>query len=349
MVVIDGVNLMRKTPYILAYMFFFGAGAYAWKVQSRRSTKSPSELLPVKGGATAKLDVTGLSSGVIVTVGNESINQEDVDWEYRQQIEGVLDREALTPIPDLGEKYNQELGTLRRALVSSLIERKLLFAFLKQDHQFEFDKPSRYSACLAEWQQAVAALNANAGRADRERLKTSLCERSVLNQYMEERLFADIKIEESEALDYYKSHQSEFKRPERVLIRHLLAPSEAVAKMLKAHINPANFETLARQHSIAPEAANGGLIGPFPKGSMPPVFEVAFHQKPGEISDLLKSNYGYHLIMLLNRYPKQQLAFVDMKGQIVKKLRAQKEAERFTKWVDQALAAINISSPKTTW
>ena len=340
---------MRKWPYILAYLCCFCIGAYAWRLKSS-GVAAATEVPKGLGDPTvSSADGSGLASASMIRVGNETITQEDVDWEFRQHIKSAADHDVLTPIPDLGDRYNQELVSLRRALIGSMIERKILFIYLQQDHAFDFEKPSRYTVCMSEWQQAMGSLDPTMDKGNRQRMKASLCERSIISQYMAERLFADVRLEEHELQEYYKNHLSDYKTPERVRIRHILAANESTAKALRAQANQNNFESLAREQSIAPEGASGGILGPFAKGGMPAVFEVAFHLKPGEITETLKSNYGYHLIMLVQHYPKQQQSYPEVRSKIAAILRKVKQEAYFSKWVEKALAAINVTTPKAVW
>ncbi|MEN9835866.1 MAG: hypothetical protein RL011_2059 [Pseudomonadota bacterium] len=336
---------MRKSSYIIAYSVCFGLGAYTWRVKNSGVTATVDR--EPRSESASPTDHLGAYSDI--KVGEETISQEDIDWEFKQHLETMSESDALTPIPDLGDRYVQELTPLKRALIGTAIERKLLFAFLKRDHSFDYEQPTRYVKCVAEWQEAVKLVDASLSRADRDRLKARLCERSILSQYMHEHLFAEIKIEERDLLEYYKNHMSEFKLPDQVKIRHILAANEAAAKAIKAQANSGNFEALARQYSIAPEGVQGGTLGPFSKGSMPAVFEVAFHLKPGEISELLKSNYGYHIIQVLQRTPKQQKSFQEVRVQIEAAVRRARQEEIYSKWVEKALAAIDVTTPRAIW
>ena len=116
--------------------------------------------------------------------------------------------------------------------------------------------------------------------------------------------------------DYYESHKEEFSTPERVKVRHILvraqagdaeAEKKALAKIqdIAAKAKSGDFAKLASQFSEDPGSkANGGLIDFFARGKMVPEFEqVAFSQAPNTISAPVKTEYGYHLIQVLEKRP----------------------------------------------
>ncbi len=82
---------------------------------------------------------------------------------------------------------------------------------------------------------------------------------------------------------------------------HILVEDEKLAKQLLKKVTPINFSIMAQQHSICPSAENGGDLGWFGKGQMVKEFEaVAFKLKPGAISNLVKTEFGYHIIMTVS-------------------------------------------------
>jgi peptidyl-prolyl cis-trans isomerase C len=110
----------------------------------------------------------------------------------------------------------------------------------------------------------------------------------------------------------YKSNPQRFNLPEETSARHILvgiktpdakAKAEAILRELKSG---ADFDKIARERSEDPgSASQGGALGFFPQGRMVPPFEAALAklQKPGELSDLVETQFGYHIIKFEERRP----------------------------------------------
>ena len=94
----------------------------------------------------------------------------------------------------------------------------------------------------------------------------------------------------------------------------------------------ANFEELAKKYSTDGAAAKGGDLGWFSKGSMIPEFEkVAFAMKENQISDIVKTKFGYHIIKLTGKRPAGERTFDDVKEQIKASMLPAKQQEVFQK------------------
>jgi hypothetical protein len=344
---------MGRLLYLVACLACIGVGAYVWKVKHTGIAVTPVV-------AEEAAVPTAPPSPIVVTVGGEKVTQEDVDWEYAVATNEVVgkgplaaggeDAGGLTPIPDLGARYQVEMLPLKRAIVSTIIERKVLYTYLRVDKEFDYDDPARYSACLREWQNAVSGkAPAVLARGGKERLKARLCERSILDQYLRERVFQGVAVTDAEVVEYFKNRPGEFVEPERVTIRQILVANESEAKRLRGQLNAANFADLAKRHSIAPEGEQGGKLGPFSQASVPSLFEIAAHMRKGEISDVVKSPYGFHIVMLLEHFPKRELGLDGAKPKIRAILRKKREEEAYQKWVERALVAVSITTPKSAF
>ena len=164
-------------------------------------------------------------------------------------------------------------------------------------------------------------------------------------------LLAKVKVSKEDALSYYKGHQSEFGTPEERRAAHILiavkgsAPqaeqdkAKAKAEQLLQQVrqNPARFADLARKYSQDPgSAAKGGDLGYFGRGGMvKPFNDAAFALKVGEISGLVKSDFGFHIIKLLAIKPSRVIPFDEARQSIANKLRQQKADEKFAELAEK--------------
>ncbi len=131
---------------------------------------------------------------------------------------------------------------------------------------------------------------------------------------------------ESLALQAYKAQPSRFQQPERVRARHILIPlkatdARATAEDLRKQVLAgADFAELAKKNSKDPgSASQGGDLGLFPKGKMVPQFdEAAFAlSKPGDVSEVVETRFGFHIIQLVEKRPPGILPFEEVKAQLV--------------------------------
>jgi peptidyl-prolyl cis-trans isomerase D len=140
---------------------------------------------------------------------------------------------------------------------------------------------------------------------------------------------------------YYEDNEQQYSSPEQVRASHILLKTEgkddaAVKKQaedLLAKIKGgADFAELATKFSEDGSAKKGGDLDFFPKGQMVPEFEkVAFSLQPGQISDLVKTQFGYHIIKVVEKKPASKRSLEEVKAQIedqLKQDRAQTEAQR---------------------
>jgi peptidyl-prolyl cis-trans isomerase D len=136
---------------------------------------------------------------------------------------------------------------------------------------------------------------------------------------------------------YYDQHALDYSLKERVKARHILLLVDdkhsaqevlAKAKALRTKLTTSNFASIAEKESQDPGSAKkGGDLGYFEKGRMVPQFEqAAFSQKPGTISEPVKTDYGYHLIYVEQHQDARKVSLDEAKPEIAKKLIAQNKA-----------------------
>lgn len=144
-----------------------------------------------------------------------------------------------------------------------------------------------------------------------------------------------IKLTEDVLKEYYDKNKEKFTIPEQVRARHILikvpfaAPTEEKAKAKEKIRNISEwlkkgerFEILAEQYSEDTTSnKRGGDLGYFQRGRMPKAFDdMAFSMKTGQISDIVETDYGYHIIKVEDRKDAKTKTFEEVKVQIKEKL-----------------------------
>ncbi len=107
---------------------------------------------------------------------------------------------------------------------------------------------------------------------------------------------------------YYRRHMDEFRTPETATVRQILVASPNEARDIRRRLqrDPKNFEILARTLSRSPEAAQGGLMGTFARGELPPDLDrAAFSLAPGSQIEIVATPYGHHVVRVDSRTPER--------------------------------------------
>ena len=168
---------------------------------------------------------------------------------------------------------------------------------------------------------------------------------SLLIQKSQEKFYKEEKVSDSEMKKYYDEHIDEYKKDE-VEASHILIKttddnnkplSEAEQKKAKAKAEKVlkevkaggDFAELAKKYSQDPgSASQGGSLGAFGKGMMVKEFEdAAFGMEPGEVSDLVKTDFGYHIIKVTDRI-KETTSFEEAKAGIKEDILKNKYGEK---------------------
>ncbi len=158
----------------------------------------------------------------------------------------------------------------------------------------------------------------------------------ILREYLRQLKDKDLKVDEAEIKKYYDERKEDFTNPVRVTASHILSPTEsdaqAALKRLKAG---EDFAKVAREVSTDPSADRGGAIGEVTKGDLSdiPEFEAAlFSLKPGQISGIVKTKIGFHIIRKAGEIKLPAQAFDQAAVQIHRVL----EKKKFDEWVEKS-------------
>jgi peptidyl-prolyl cis-trans isomerase D len=145
-----------------------------------------------------------------------------------------------------------------------------------------------------------------------------------------------VKIDETLVRDFYDQNQAQFTTPEQVEASHILirvdekADGQTVAKAKEEAMsvydkatNSIDFAELAKAYSQGPSAASGGYLGRFDRKSMvKPFADAAFAMKPGDVSQPVRTRFGWHIIKVTDKTPETVTPFETAKVQIQKELAA---------------------------
>lgn len=163
----------------------------------------------------------------------------------------------------------------------------------------------------------------------------AVSKQTLINVYLKTTL-KPAPITDEEAQTVFNTQADKFKAIPQRRANHILVKTKDEANKLLIKIkNGANFENLARENSIDPTAINGGDLGWFSEGDLLPEFENAafkltFSQR---ISNVVKSNLGYHIIKLTDKRTIPARTFDEVKGQIKQSLNTQKQNENIQKLI----------------
>jgi peptidyl-prolyl cis-trans isomerase C len=160
-----------------------------------------------------------------------------------------------------------------------------------------------------------------------------LKKRLVVEAYLKKKVEEQAKVSDEDLKKFYDENKDKFKTGDQVRASHILVKSEKEAKDVLAQLKAGgNFEELAKKLSTDGAASKGGDLGWFSKGSMIPEFEkVAFTMKEGQISDIVKTKFGYHIIKLTGKRAAGERSFDDVKEQIKASMLPGKQQEVFQK------------------
>ena len=139
-----------------------------------------------------------------------------------------------------------------------------------------------------------------------------------------------IQITEDELQELYEANSESFLMPARVKVRQIVVAKEedAIRVRKRLHLHEEDFALVAAETSLSPDAALGGDIGIFAPGQMPPEFDqVCFSLEIGEISHVVRSDYGYHIFRVDQRFPAGQIPFEEAREKLYNQLFSQRREE----------------------
>ncbi|SNB47312.1 peptidylprolyl isomerase [Geobacter sp. DSM 9736] len=160
-----------------------------------------------------------------------------------------------------------------------------------------------------------------------------LKKRLVVEAYLKKKVEEQAQVSDADMQKFYNENKEKFRSGEQVRASHILVKTEKEAQDILAQLKSgANFDELAKKHSMDAANTKGGDLGWFSKGAMLPEFEkAAFGLKEGETSGVVKTKYGYHIIKVTGKRPAGIRSYDEVKEQLQAALLPTKQQEVFQK------------------
>jgi len=237
-------------------------------------------------------------AGTVATVNGKNITDTEVQEVLMQGTQG---------------RYNQlppeKQAELTKRVVDGLISQELVYADAKKIGVL---KSTEYKK---ELEKVL------------DRVKVQLA-----SKVWEKRQFEQVKVAEKDVKAYFNTHPEEFSEKSKVRASHILLKTEKEAKditkelsSLKGGALNAKFAELAKAKSTGPSGPKGGDLGFFGQGQMVPAFnDAVFGMKKGDLtSSPIKTQFGYHVILVTDKQESKNLPYKEVKGFIEQKLKVE--------------------------
>lgn len=279
----------------------------------------PEVLARVNGEPVRKVDFDRLIRNI--EIGNGPIPAERRDEILRRALDELITYTVMT----------QEAKTQNVSVSDAEIDERV--------------KQMRGASSEAEFQKALLARNTSM-----EQVRSDARVDLTLGKMMDAQMALAEAATEPEARQFYEKNPDKFKQGETVRASHILLKvdantPEAARKQARARIDGLlkrakageDFAALAREHSQDGSARQGGDLGYFERAQMvPPFAEAAFSLKPGAISGVVTTDFGYHIIKVTDKKGAATVPYEQVSNRIVEFLTAQKKQERAAQFIEAA-------------
>jgi peptidyl-prolyl cis-trans isomerase C len=191
--------------------------------------------------------------------------------------------------------------------------------------QKQFQSPEAFNSALAGRKMSVADF------------RNDVRKEMAISKLLEAEVGKTISITDKEIQDFHAKNPERFKQPETVRASHILVrvdptsdpaavkhATAEIGELLKKARAGADFAALAKEHSDDSSAPQGGDLGFFSIDQMVPEFaKAAFQLKPGEISDVVRTQFGFHIIKAVERQPARTVPLPEVRDQVMQFLTMQ--------------------------
>lgn len=281
-----------------------------------------------------------------------------------------LERQIARVPDDQKEKYKKQmLDMMRPRVIDGMVTEKLLEVELEkakikttdEELNAELEKIASSQNMSIEDYKKVLVENGQDAADFEKRVKQSLGFKKFFEKKMEKEIK---KPSDEEIKKFYDENQRMFAKEETVQASHILfdtrkAPEgvdpntykeeqKAKAEKILAEVKEGkDFAELAKVHSSCPSGQRGGDLGPFGRGRMvKPFEEAAYAMKAGEVSDVVETQFGYHIIKTIAHNEAKTTTLEDAKEEIISRLTDKQKNEYVQNFIQEIKAKAKIEYPE---
>ncbi len=365
--------IFSRRVLICVVVFFTAFGLSCKPKSTEQADANKPQPEPVKIEAEAKADVNLIepqapeepADSVAVTVNGVDITEAELQKLVKPQLERMAQQSKQLP-PAFAQTLEKQL---RQQVLDGVIVRRMLDEKVKEANIViteeevisqitEIAAAQRPPLSLEEFRKKIAQYGQNF-----DKIKQQIQNGMTYQKVVEAQWAGKINITEEDAKKYYDESPTQFEVKEQVRASHILikpditdpnndpnqAKAEAKVKiegLLKQIQDGADFAELAKANSACPSAAQGGDLKFFPRGKMAAPFEkAAFALEVGKVSDIVETQFGYHIIKVTDHKDAGTTSFEQAGDNIIKLLTRKKQSELDNNYIDSLKAEADIVYP----
>jgi len=284
------------------------------------------------------LVMVGCSGQTMAEVNGEKITKADLE----KRMEPLKKLYTAQFGMDFSKKESKEtLNKLEKSVLEQMVTEKLILqAAAKNNVQVSSEEVKKQIDNLVK--ERFPSREAFNDFLKKQNFSLADLEQEIDSQLLAEKLAEKvidqkkIGVSEEEAKKYFQNHQQDYNVPELVKARHILVKDKKQAEdILKKLQQGQDFAQLAKTYSQDPGSKDkGGDLGYFSRGQMVPAFEkAAFSLKIGQISSIIQTDYGYHIIKVEDHKQPQTFQFQQLREEVKKQLEESKKKETWMKFL----------------
>ena len=309
---------------------------------------------PAEPAAPAKAaEPAGKPTDVVATVNGTAVTRAELD----RSIQALLAQNRMQPPTDADQKKKVEEAALNQLVAAEVLyqaAKKQDFPDLDKKVEAKFDEGKSRFATKEEFEKALKDNGITVPE-----LKELLKRDVIISNYIEKQVSSKIVITNDQAKKFYDDNQDKFKKSESVHASHILIGVDPKAtpeekqkakqkadELLKQVKGGADFAELAKKESTCPSAKSGGDLGEFGRGQMVKPFEdAAFGLKKDEVSGVVETQFGYHIIKSTGKTEGGTVPFDQVKDKIMEYLKGTEVQKQVMAKVEELKKSAKIEYP----